>query len=452
MSLEYNIRYPLSGNITEKDIKEAAREWIEESRWYKFTETNFPAEEKEGTLIQFGEGKTAWFKHFEFRKTEAGREVLYYGYRLETTDIENRKWRAEAVFELNDQQSWMYVNTGCYINNIQLPSKQLGGCRYPRIIRVILERGLLADDYLLKIGQTHRVSQLTMSEEEKLETVMEERSRLELPIICMHVRGSENWKERIEMETAKYLERTLHVYLCMDEADEKRWKKIIENCNWIKDTSSTGTEAGDSFFEILLPQSGICLRHDFKEKDTDYSLVDQVMDAIMRLAPFQPADSPDWNWLHMQNTVVPQDTDLESYNLIMNEALAVRLQEARRQHQMTQGELAKKTGTTTIMISRLERLQTKKVKRELIHDIEKALGLEKNELARLGTTKNDHTRKEEGRDPDRTEDGILNKTECISQFDSNSTKENTPAHFCHMCGTPLKPNSRFCHSCGERIE
>lgn len=298
MSLEYNVRYPLTGKITEWDIKNAAREWIEESRWYQFTETNFPAEEKEGTLIQVGAGRTAWFKHFEYRDKKGPTETYYYGYRLETTDSENRKWRAEAVFELGEDTAWMYVNNACYINDLLLPAKMKGGSRYPRIIRVLLEKGLVADDHGFTIGQPHTVSDLSEEEIEKLRNLMKDQTRLELPILCMHVHGGEEWTDMMRTMTAEYLSRTIHVFICMSEEDEKLWNDILKSGEWIEEEISRKAlelpEANGTTMDMILPQSSIFRRLFSKEIVSDSKLVDLVMDNIETLRPFQPADSPNW--------------------------------------------------------------------------------------------------------------------------------------------------------------
>ncbi|MBR5536480.1 MAG: helix-turn-helix domain-containing protein [Clostridia bacterium] len=175
----------------------------------------------------------------------------------------------------------------------------------------------------------------------------------------------------------------------------------------------SGLGAGSA--RILFPRFGVSRSVDL----TAPSACDDILEFAGRLTALAvPAELPDFALLRQLCASRPQPA---ADYLCLNRRMAEALRFYRLKSGLTQNELAKKTNTTGLLISRLENCRPARVRESLITAIEEALHLKNREILAC--------------------EGLLGQEGSVMP---------RPA-FCPFCGRKTAETGDFCVSCGSKL-
>ncbi|MGM9618218.1 MAG: helix-turn-helix domain-containing protein [Oscillospiraceae bacterium] len=166
-------------------------------------------------------------------------------------------------------------------------------------------------------------------------------------------------------------------------------------------------------------------------------------DVFHMVSEIHSSQTVSWEWLQEQlpkkpsgNAATPGTQGAYCY---MNQAMASRLKQARRQQAMSQNELAQAVNSSGLIISRLETTRVQRVLRSLLNDIERALGLPENDIVSLQNA-------ESG-----TSQGAADAAEALPSSAGADGQTPPKSGYCRLCGTHLYKDSRYCPKCGTKV-
>lgn len=483
MGIMLNFRIPLVEGIAKETIIALAQNWIGTSRWMPFEEAYYPVDESEGVLTAKHESAQANFYHNEY--TNHALKKFFLAYRIDKTDIRNRWWRADTIYEEGPNGVYLYVQLSRSMYHAGEISDCAEGISIPGMVFQIYKKGLNAPDHGFATGYYQWISCISEEEKARIRQAFAARHRMELPFLYLYV-PEETEVPLLEKKVLSYFNKIAHVYAARTEEEDALWRMLSDSSEVLSASEDTRSRhfltcEGEGFrIEIHAPLIDYheCLQ--LSKQPTMEEIKHKIFMLYRLSSQVLPLYAPTWDTIQMMEKLGGDGNAPEtlSYQIIMSEALAAHMQAARKEKHLTQAQLADMVGSTGLLISRLERMQTIKVKRSLINEIERVLELSPNELTKLAAT--EKPQRKEQTVPDNFEEFVAgldeaNVSDPQLKFMAAAGKaaaddssypaapagdggeeevifgDAPEAMFCFKCGTRLKAGANFCHRCGIRI-
>lgn len=207
---------------------------------------------------------------------------------------------------------------------------------------------------------------------------------------------------------------------------------------------STQESSEDRTAKVIYQLAGIDYIYSF-ERDAEGTKARIVSDVFHMISEVHsgPEFSFDALWYLVSGgepNAEPPGTHSNSY-CYMNQAMASRLKQARRERGLSQKELAQRVDSSGLIISRLETIRVQRVLRSMLNDIERELGLPKDTIVSL-----------QGKmtlpaAADAKTDDML-PVSALTSSDGNLPQK---VGYCRQCGTHLYADGRFCPVCGTKV-
>lgn len=428
MNAILTFRFPLKPSVDKSAIRELVTQWVTESQYYDFEEPFLFSEELESFFRSDYNGNQASLKHCEYYDIDTHTD--YLAFRINNTDMSNRLWRADAIYSESEslKKKYLTVQLARSMQDIDKRSDCSAPVKYPTIVRLIYEADMVDtdSDFNLPANEIITVEDMDDINASLLTTIFHggyqtelpsiERYRTELPFIYIYKEGFAADPDSPLSQLAAKFALVSHTYTSSSVQGNLRWNAL------------TGDQDTHPRLVVWHPFIQVKNQLPFTDNIDDSQLYRYLILMLQSCQQCLHLDSLDWDDIYRYQNAFGTGAVASCY-VRMNQQIANRMQLQRKKMKLTQGDLADLVGTSKMLISRLERLQTIKVKRELILSIEKALSMNPGELISAeaspmnGTTTTDH------------------------QTDQRSIRPR----YCRICGTALTSDSVFCHMCGTKI-
>lgn len=221
-------------------------------------------------------------------------------------------------------------------------------------------------------------------------------------------------------------------------------KDDLNNIFWPLASLSAQEGSEENTAKVIYQPAGIDYIYSF-ERDAEGTKARIVSDVFNMISEVHSGPELSFDALRYlvsdgEANAEPPVTHSNSY-CYMNQAMASRLKQARRERGLSQKELAQRVDSSGLIISRLETIRVQRVLRSMLNDIERELGLPKDTIVSL----------QGERTPPSTAETKTNDV-CLVPT-SSFVEGNLPrkAGYCRYCGKHLYADSRFCPVCGTKI-
>lgn len=434
MSAILSFRLKLKKHVKKSDIQSLINQWLGESPYYDFEDTPVFPEEQESISTSDTPDNHVLLKHCEYFDTKNLTD--YLAFRIDNIDTGNLFWKADVIYSASpDKGNYVLIQLDRAIYNLEQTANCSVQIKLPAIINILFENNMIDPEYNLPLNQVLPIGQMTDREQIILQSAICSDQRLELPILYMYSDDCSRHTDALKAGIPQLFAQVCHVYTAESEEENALWN-----------TLSGDTDAHE---RIVIWHPFIRLKNQLPLNTLmdDLQIYRYVIMMLQSCQECLTFTYPGWDSIYqLQNTAPAAETS--SYYIRMTEELANRIQNQRKKLNITQGELADTIGVSKMLISRLERLQTIKVKRELIHSIETALNLPKDELLKPGMA--GMKPPESAANETSFADAKANETN-TEGLNHNNLNAARPPRFCRKCGTPLTPDSIFCHWCGTKV-
>lgn len=406
----FSLRLPAKPDIPADIIVKTVEDWVNPSRFYSFD------------TVRLGEIKG----RAEFACQEASLEYVNtvneegygcIGARLSKSDASNVTWDADFIWERGRGESCFCIQLSRSIADVRKSADMKTLPKMPDVVKRVMRGNMLPDDGGFPIAE--RPFALTESVLQSCRAAFEHRTCPALPIIFVNCVGKPELKARVEAFAADFAGMS-HVIAAESEREISQWREID-----ILDPGPRDCEGAVVYFPRIGIAKSLPLQDGFEEL------------LICMTAYFSqqnlPPDTLTWNRLELYaerlgySTAYPQGA-LSGEYCLLNDQMARLIRTLRKTAGLSQAELAKKAGTTGLIVSRMETLRITRAKLDLLQSIEQVLNLRPGTVLKAG----DRPAPEESR----------------PESAKAAPAENL---FCRKCGTKLYGDSVFCHRCGARV-
>lgn len=440
MSCIYSFRLPALDTVTEHQVAEIIERWANSSPYYSFENLNLK-NEKHHTSYACQEAELDFLRYEE-------KHLTYIAAKLSKNDLLNAEWDAIVIYEKNKKTEKGYFNIQLYrgIRDSRRASNMNGLPILPDIIHLLLEYKCIDTDAGLPVLLYAR----PLSSIKNISNYVNPTDTIcELPIIYINCFQHPELYNTVQRLTS-HIYCVAHFITLESQEDLDLWKQLHN------------TNSAPAPVELHFKKINIVKKLEILEPDTLFDLL--LLNVSYYTPQILPSDLIEWKQLetlvlantsnkHTLSGQNPCTADTDGY-YFMNQQMADLIKSLRKKAGLSQAELANMTGTTGLIISRLETLRITKIKKSVLCKLEEIFNLEPGTLIKMETLLGDV---HEGTSKNLV--AAVPTPAPVSAIAPAPVPAATPApavapvkaQFCRLCGTKLFEDSVFCHACGTKV-